>query len=224
MNDTARLKNATPTLVGLAIALLGSPVFIAVYRAITGENHSDWQVLGREAGVFLLVAILLWIVKRWEVLPLTSIGLRMNTLGKSLLRGLWLAAIALVVTVGLYLALRGVGVHLGEEHRSAFHPSLLVVTVVMLRAGIAEEIFYRGFAIERLHSLTGSKLLAALVPLIAFAAAHYRQGLGGIVAALVLGGIFTASYMKFRDLLANITAHFLVDFLLNVVLPLVSGG
>jgi membrane protease YdiL (CAAX protease family) len=66
--------------------------------------------------------------------------------------------------------------------------------------------------------------LAGLVPLTIFAVSHYRQGVGGIVAEFVLGGILTAFYMKFRDLLANITAHFLADFVLNVVLPLVSGG
>lgn len=224
MDDTSRQKNLTPTLVGLALALLASPVFIASYRAIAGANRSNWQVLGRETGVFLLMAMLLWIVKRWEVLPLTSIGLRVNMLGKSLQRGLWLTAIVLVTTIGLYFGLRGVGIRLGEEHANAFHPSLLVVTVVMLRAGITEEIFYRGFAIERLQSLTGSKYIAALVPLAVFAIAHYRQGMGGIVAALVLGGIFTWFYMKYRDLLASMTAHFLGDFVLNVVMPLVSGG
>jgi membrane protease YdiL (CAAX protease family) len=75
-----------------------------------------------------------------------------------------------------------------------------------------------------LQSLTVSKLLAGLVPLTIFALSHYRQGVGGIVATFVLGGILTLFYMKFRDLLANITAHFLGDFVLNVVLPLVSGA
>jgi len=224
MESTILRKNLTPTAVGLAIALFALPVFMAMYRAITGENHSNRQVLARELAVFLLVGLLLWIVKRWERLPLSSIGLRVNMLRTSLLRGLWLAVLVLAVTVGLYLLLNGVGVHLGEEHSSVFHPSLLVVTVSMLRAGVAEEIFYRGFAVERLQSITGSKLLAGLVPLTIFAASHYRQGVGGIVAAFVLGGILTAAYMRFRDLLANITAHFLGDFVLNVVLPLVSGG
>ena len=163
-------------------------------------------------------------MKRWELLPLSSIGLRVNMLRSSLLRGLWLAAIVLAVTVGLYLRLRCVGVHLGEEHGGVFHPSLLVVTVSMLRAGVAEETFYRGFAIERLQSLTGSRLLAALAPLTIFAASHYHQGAGGIVAAFVLGGILTAAYLKFRDLVANIAAHFLTDFVLNVILPLISAG
>jgi uncharacterized protein len=224
MESTMTQKNLTPTIVGLAIALFALPLFTAAYRALTGENHSNWQVLGREFAIFLLVGLLLWIVKRWEHLPLTSIGLRFNMLRTSLLRGLWLAAIVLVVTVGLYLLLRGLGVHLGEDRGSVFHPSLLVVTVSMLRAGVAEEIFYRGFAIERLQSLSGSKLLAGLVPLTIFALSHYRQGAGGIVATFVLGGILTVFYMKFRDLLANITAHFLADFVLNVVLPLVSGA
>jgi uncharacterized protein len=224
MESTNPRRNLAPTFAGLAIALFALPAFTATYRAITGENHSNWQVLGREFGIFLLVGLLLWIVKRWELLPLSSIGLRVNMLRTSLLRGLWLGLILLAVTIGLYLLLRGVGIHLGEDRGGVFHPSLLVVTVSMLRAGVAEEIFYRGFAIERLQSLTGSKVLAGLVPLIIFAASHYRQGVGGIVAVFVLGGILTACYMKFRDLLANITAHFLGDFVLNVLLPLVSGG
>jgi uncharacterized protein len=224
MKSTISRAQLAPTIVGLAIALFALPAFMATYRAVTGENHSNGQVLGREFAVFLLVGLLLWIVKRWELLPLTSIGLRIDTLRTSLLRGLWLAVIVLAVTVGLYLILRRAGVHLGEDRGSVFHPALWVVTVSMLRAGVAEEIFYRGFSIERLQSLTGSKLWAALVSLSVFAASHYRQGVGGVIAAFVLGGILTAAYMKFRDLLANITAHFLADFVLNVVLPLVSGA
>jgi membrane protease YdiL (CAAX protease family) len=219
MDNNTALKNPAATFVGLAIALFGAPVFVALYRAITGESHSDAQVLGRELGIFLLVGLLLWIVKRWELLPLSSIGLRLDRLRTSLLKGLGLAVIVLIVTVGLYLLLRGVGIHLGEDHANAFHPSLLIVTLITLRAGIAEEIFYRGFAIERLQRLAGNKWVAGLLPLVLFALAHYRQGLGGIIAAFVLGGILTAFYMKFRDLLANMTGHFLADFVLNVLLP-----
>jgi uncharacterized protein len=224
MESAISRRTLTPTFVGLAIALFALPIFMAAYRAITGENQSNWQVLGREAAIFLLVGLLLGIVKRWERLPLSSIGLRFNMPRTSLLRGLWLAIIVLAFTVGLYLLLRGVGIHLGEDHGTVFRPSLLVVTVSMLRAGIAEELFYRGFAIERLQSLSGSRPFAALASLAIFSVSHYRQGVGGIVAAFVLGGILTVAYMRFRDLLANITAHFLADFVLNVVLPLVSGG
>jgi membrane protease YdiL (CAAX protease family) len=213
MNQLTHLKRPTATIVGLAIALFATPIFIAAYRYITGETHSDWQVVGRELGIFLLVGVLLWIVKTQEALTLTSIGLHVEKLRRSLLRGLTLTVFVLAVTVCLYLLLQRVGIRLGEEPSNVFHPSLLTVTLIMLRAGVTEEIFYRGYAIERLQSLSGNKLLASLVPLIIFAAGHYRQGLGGIVAAFILGGIFTVFYLKYRG-----------DFVLNVILPLVSSG
>ena len=224
MDNATPRKRLLPTLVGLFIALFSLPIFTAVYRAIAGENHSNWQVLGKELAIFVLVGVLLWLVKDWEHLPMSSIGFGTARPRSSILRGLWLGLILLAVTVGLYLAMRAAGVHLGEDRAGAFRPSLWIVTVSMLRAGIAEEIFYRGYAIERLQSLTGSKVVAGLLPLTVFAASHYRQGLGGVLAVFVLGGVLTAFYMRFRDLLANITAHFVADFVLNVGLPLVSGG
>jgi uncharacterized protein len=218
------LKHPVATAAGLAIALLAIPMYLRIFQVFAGDNRSNGQVLGRELGLWLCVALLLWIVRQRERLPLTSIGLRMDRPIRSLVRGVLLALLSLAVTVGLYLTLQRVGIRLGEEHGSSFHPSLWVVTLVMLRVGIAEEVFYRGYAVERLQTLSGSRLLAGVLPLILFAAAHYRQGLGGIIAAFVLGGIFTAFYMKYRDLVANITGHFLTDFALNVILPLVSSG
>ena len=224
MENTTLIKHPTATIVGLVIALLGSPFFIAGYRLMTGENHSDRQIVVRELGVFLIAALLLWIVRQKEALPWTSLGWNTNRLLRSLGRGLGLTAIVLAATVAMYLLLKSIGIHLGEEHSNAFRPSVLVTTLIMLRAGVTEELFYRGYAIERLQSLTGITWLANLVPLALFAAGHYRQGLGGVLATFVLGAIFTAFYTRYRDLLANITAHFLGDFVLNVILPLVSRG
>jgi uncharacterized protein len=224
LNRPTTLKHPVSTAVGLAIALLATPIYLMTFRLLAGEGRSNWQVLGRELGIWLCVAVLLWIVRQREGLPLTSIGLRADRPIRSLVRGFLLALLVLAVTVALYLSLQRLGIRLGEDRGSSFHPSLWVVTLVMLRAGVAEEIFYRGYAIERLQSLSGSTIVAWLVPLTLFAAAHFRQGLGGLIVAFVLGGVFSAFYMKFRDLLANITAHFLGDFVLNVILPLVSGG
>jgi uncharacterized protein len=224
MNDLLVRKGRCATWCGLAIALFSGPAFVAVFRAITGENHSNLQLISRELCIFVMVGLLLWIIKTREKLPLASIGLHSNKLLKSILRGLVLTVIMLMVTFGLYFLLQKFGIHLGSKGSDSFKPSLWVVTLMMLRAGVAEEIFYRGYAIERLRWITGNTWLAALVPLAIFAAAHYRQGLGGIIAAFVLGGVFTIAYVRFRDLIANITAHFLGDFTLNVVLPLVTGG
>jgi uncharacterized protein len=217
-------KHPVATAFGLAISLFAIPAFIAAYRLIDGPIQSNLQLVVREIGIFWMVALLLWLVKTQESLPLASIGLKFDRWGRSVLRGCVLALITLVVTVGLYFLLRQFGMRLGEDKPGTFHPSLWAVSFGMLRAGIAEEIFYRGYAIERLQSLTGSTWVAGLAPLAVFAAAHYHQGLGGIIAVFVLGGIATLFYLKFRDVIANIIGHSLADLVLNVGLPLVSGG
>jgi membrane protease YdiL (CAAX protease family) len=112
------------------------------------------------------------------------------------------------------------GIRYGEGDGSAVSTSLWVTLLVVIRAGVAEEVFYRGYAIERLESLTGSRWVAILLPLVCFAGFHFRQGLPGIFLALALGAILTGLYLWKRNLAANIVAHFLIDFGPNVLLPL----
>jgi uncharacterized protein len=223
-NLPVALKKPFATYAGLAIALLGAPIFAAVYRALTGERHSDLQLFGREFGFFLLAVALLWIIRTQEELAFRSIGLQTDRLARSFGRGLLVAIVLIAVSVALYVLLPKVGLHIGDNSKYAFKASLWIAALVTVRAGVIEEFFYRGFAIERLKNLGGSTTLAWVIPLIAFAGAHYRQGLGGIITAAVLGGILTLYYLKRRDLLANMTAHFLVDFVFNVGMPLLSRG
>ena len=93
--------------------------------------------------------------------------------------------------------------------------------VVVFRAGFVEELFYRGYAIERLRSLGWPRAAAAIVPLVIFSLLHYSGGPVNILIAFILGGILTAFYLWRRDLVANIIAHFLVDFIANVAPRLV---
>ena len=129
------------------------------------------------------------------------------------------AFVGLVICLAVYGAL---GIHYGEG--AAISRALPVTLLTVTRAGISEELFYRGFAIERLQALTGSPWIAGAVTLLMFASFHYRQGVPGMVLALVIGAIFTAFYLWKRNLVALIFAHFLVDFVPKVLIPLVSGG
>jgi membrane protease YdiL (CAAX protease family) len=52
---------------------------------------------------------------------------------------------------------------------------LWLVTLIMFRAGMVEELFYRGYAIERFRAMGLGKLVSAAIPLIIFAATHYRR-------------------------------------------------
>jgi membrane protease YdiL (CAAX protease family) len=52
-----------------------------------------------------------------------------------------------------------------RAERAALEPPLWAVGLAVLRAGTVEEICYRGFAIERLQSLTGNRAVAIGLPL-----------------------------------------------------------
>jgi membrane protease YdiL (CAAX protease family) len=209
------------TYVGLTIAFLGLPAVVLAYRLVGGTTANTGGVVLRELAVLALVALLMWIVVQREHLPLSSIGLCRESLGRSLGWGL-----GLMVALGAGLAaclvvFKFLGIHYGSGS-APIATSMAAVLLTVARAGIAEEVFYRGYAIERIEALTGSRWMAALIPLIAFGLFHYRQGWPGIAIALVLGTILTAFYMWKRNLVAAIFAHFLIDFIPNVLLPLIS--
>jgi membrane protease YdiL (CAAX protease family) len=214
-------SNRSWTLVGLIIALFGLPAIVAAYNWQVSAP-SDATIALREVAILGLTALLLWIVVKGERLPLSSIGLSFDRPGRSLLRGVGLLVLIFAVLVGILAAYGALGIKYGEGARIA--PSLWVTLLTVFRAGISEEIFYRGFALERLQSLSGSKWVAAAVVILFFAAFHYRQGLAGVFIALVTGAILTGFYLWKRDLLAAIIAHFLVDFIPNVALPLLGAG
>jgi hypothetical protein len=71
--------------------------------------------------------------------------------------------------------------------------------LVVLRAGIVEELFYRGYAIERLQLLGLNRWLAAVIPLLIFGFGHGTNGWANVVLALALGAVLTAFYLWRRD-------------------------
>jgi membrane protease YdiL (CAAX protease family) len=210
------------TIFGLFLALLGIPAITLAYRLIVGETATTGQLLLREAAIFAVLGLLLLVILRGERLPLSSIGLRTGGLARSLAWGLLAFVLLGVGTALALLLLQVLGMSYGGGH-SAFVAPLWATAIVVLRAGIVEEVCYRGFAIERIQALSGSRWIAGAVSLIAFASFHYRQGLAGIIVALILGAILTGFYVWRRNLAANITGHFLIDFVPNVVLPAIGG-
>lgn len=214
---TARSTNSW-TYLGLAIALFGIPLIATVFRPLAAT--SDQWVVIRELSILSLTAFLLWLVVRKEGLPLTSIGLSFERPGRAVLVGLGYTVLFFLLVIGVLAAYQAMGVRYGEG--AAIARALPVVFLTVLRAGISEEIFYRGYLLERLESLSGSKWLAGAVSVAAFAGFHYSQGWPGIVIAGVLGAAMTALYWRKRALLPLIIAHFMVDFIPNVLGPLLG--
>jgi membrane protease YdiL (CAAX protease family) len=121
---------------------------------------------------------------------------------------------------GILAALTGYGHGPGS---AAFEKlPLWLITLIVIRAGVVEELFYRGYAIERLQAVGLRPAWAAGIPLIIFALGHWTGGAANILIALALGAILTGFYVWRRDLVANMIGHGSVDFVANVLPNLFS--
>lgn len=210
------------TYIGLAIALLGIPLVVTLFKLADFTRADSAAMVARELLILALVGFLLWIVRSREARPLSSIGLKPQPVVPAILWSfVTLLAFAAALAVSLSI-LPLLGLTFGQSQGPV--AALGVTFLTVLRAGIAEEIFYRGYAIERLEELTGSRALAAGIPLITFAGFHYSQGVAGVLIALALGAVATAIYLWKRNLVILIAAHFAIDFIPNVPLPLLGGG
>ena len=213
--------NRAWTYIGLAIALFGAPAVVILFK-LAGFTRADFgATVVRELIILALVAILLWIIRSREKLPLSSIGLRPQKIIPAIL---WSLAVMLLFGVGIAACLVSLPL-VGLSYGSSSGPAVPLGVSLLLyaRAGIAEEVFYRGYAIERIEALTGNRAVAAAIPLLIFAGSHFSQGLAGIIITFVIGAIATAIYLWKRNLLILILAHFMVDFIPNVLLPLLFG-
>jgi membrane protease YdiL (CAAX protease family) len=209
------------TYAGLVIALFGAPAVVVLFK-LAGFGRADFgATIVRELIILGLVGFLFWIIRAREKLPLSSIGLHRQKVIPALL---WSLAALLLFGIGIAACLI-VFPLIGLSYGSSSGPAVPLGVSLLLyaRAGIAEEVFYRGYAIERIEALTGSRAIAAAIPLLIFAGGHFSQGIAGILITFVIGAIATAIYLWKRNLLILIIAHFMVDFIPNVLLPLLFG-
>jgi uncharacterized protein len=218
MPATQANKRTTVTWLGLALSLFGMLAIRQAFRLVSTEPGPA-LTLAREICMFLLGGFLLWLIRRGEGLPLRSIGLGTSPWWKSLLWGV-VTAIACVIPMAVLAKLTGYG-H-GQASQAFAKLPLWLITLVVVRAGVLEELFYRGYAIERLQSLGFGRVPSWIIPLAVFSLAHWTGGTANILIAFVLGAILTAFYQWRRDLAANMFGHFLVDFVANVLPVLFS--
>ena len=85
--------------------------------------------------------------------------------------------------------------------------------VVGVTAGVCEEWLYRGFFLAVVAAVAPGLPGAVLVVLaaLAFGVAHAYQGLPGVVATGVLGGVLAAVYLSSGSLLLPVLLHALID-------------
>jgi CAAX protease family protein len=198
---------------GLFLSLFSMIIIRQVCRAISTEPGTT-LVLIRETCMFACAGLLVWLIRRREGLTLRTVGIGTSPVWKSLAWGV-VIAVACMVPAVVIAKFTGYG-HGGGSQSFAKLPVWLILLVVV-RAGAVEELFYRGYSIDRLQRLGFGKTVSWAIPLLIFSASHWTGGAANIAIALVLGGVLTAFYLWRRDLVANMFGHFLVDFVTNVL-------
>ena len=205
------------TWIGLVIALFG---LIIVRQAVSYfyPTFTATAALWRESLDWLCVIALFFIIRKGERLRLNSVGLRRDRWWKSLAWGA-------VLTIALLIAgtLADVIAILSHYQRNEFAQQftrlpLWLLIFTCLRGGVAEELFYRGYAIERLNAVGLSRFWAAGIPVLIFSLGHWNTGWPNVVNAFLLGFVLSLFYIWRRDLLSNMIGHFLIDFI-SVVGP-----
>jgi uncharacterized protein len=211
-------KRNWATWLGLGLSLFSTIIIRQGFRAITPEPGAA-LTLARETCIFASAGVLIWLVRRKESLPLRSIGIGSSPLWKSLAWGV-VTAVACILPAALIAKITGYGHGAGSQTFAKL--PLWVVFIVVVRAGVVEEMFYRAYPIERLKTLGFGHIASWAIPLAIFGAAHWTGGAVNILMALVMGAIMTAFYLWRRDLVSNMFGHFLIDFATNVLPALLS--
>lgn len=179
-----------------------------------GKAHSGLgTLLGGETLWWAAVAIILFYVVLIERRPLSSIGFRrpkrldiLAAIGAAILGVGGIVVIYAVLFPALHLHMNKTAME--GLLQTPFWYRVLLVT----RAAVAEELLFRGYAIERLDELSGSRMFAALVSWAAFTYAHLSYwGAAQLIIAGWGGLILTILFLWRRNLWGNMLAHWLTD-------------
>lgn len=210
MADSASRTPRAIILIGLLLTLV-VPLVVAgpVARHIPGLS----QRAGQEAFWWSLATIVLLFVLAIERRPLSSVGFRRpdwRTLAFGFGGGIAVLAFAGSMVIFLLPTL-----HLHQDpatlKRMLDTPYWYRVLVVT-RAAFCEELLMRGYGIERLRELSGSKVVAGFVTLAIFTLAHWTYGtIAQLVVAASAGLVLTLLYLWRRDLISNMIAHWITD-------------
>ncbi|GLQ87775.1 hypothetical protein GCM10007898_13430 [Dyella flagellata] len=196
------------TLGGLLLALGGISLLSGNWNELTGLG----QLIGKELLYWGLVAALLGYVIKVERRPLASVGFRRpgwKDWSLAFFVGLLILACLGLIYYVVFPALNwSENQHLAQLATIPYWLNGLIV----VRAAVSEELLFRGYAVERLQELTGSRFVAGALSCSVFALDHVGSwGWHHVLVAGAAGAIFTVFYLWRRNLWACMLAHFIVD-------------
>ena len=166
--------------------------------------------------LFIIIPVLWYLIVNKFTLKETfyHLKLRIHGIDIAFLWGVITAIVALVVIVAIGILLMSLGLDLTDASNIPeleLYFSLPSVLFLIAFQPIAEEIFFRGFLLEKINVLIGEKS-AIITTAILFGIAHLS--VGNIYPALstgVIGILFAFLVIKTKNLFSAITAHIIFN-------------
>lgn len=210
MQGSGLNRRRAEIVVGLLMALGGTNLPLGAWGKRLGVFG---PLAGNEVLWWVLVIVLLSYVLLVERHPLSSIGFRRF--------GIWgvLSAIAggIFMVVGIIVIFAVVFPVFHLQANTGAMNKLLATPLwyrflLVTRAAVAEETLFRGYPIERIGELTGSRGLSGLVSWAAFTVAHLSYwGWAQLIVAGFGGAVLTLLYLWRRNVWVDMIAHWIAD-------------
>jgi uncharacterized protein len=216
-DDRAAPASRAPILLSLGLILVyplfAVPMQASIHNLIPKIGEADARIV-TEAAVWLYAALVLAIALFWERRSLASIGLRkpsFSSLGFGIGGVLAMAGAGALATYVVY-GLLHYPEHADAQAGALVGGSVIYALCLAVRAGVIEEVFYRGLAIEQLTVFTGHRWLSAIIATLVFVGMHALHfDLVQLVPIAVVAIVLALLYLWRRDLWANIFAHIALD-------------
>jgi membrane protease YdiL (CAAX protease family) len=209
----ARSGSAEQTVISSGIGLLLTIGLISLpFGRWLGQFQSVGHMVLTESAFWAIVVIALLYVCLIEQRPLSSIGIRkpgVVDLALAVATGALIVALMAAVYLVIFPALHW---NEGGQLKSISAIPRWLQCIVVVRAAVSEEITFRGYGIERVQELTGSRAIAGLATLSVFTIDHISfWGWHHLLVAGSAGAVLTLFYLWRRNLWASMLAHFIVD-------------
>jgi len=196
-----RKWSALVLLLGIGVPAIGDQI------APTALREMFWWAVACAIVVYVIV------IERRDLRSLWLNKPSFKSVGIGIAAGIAIViSTAVIVTVVFPL----LGLHPDESTiRELGGKPLWILALLALRAGVVEELLYRGLIIARGEEILGSASWPFAVSVAVFTVAHaFHWGLAHLLLVAMAGTILGLVFLWRRDLATNMVAHFVADMVM----------
>jgi uncharacterized protein len=224
LNADSRRRYLFEVSIFLLFIVPPSIIFCFVPR---GQNPSvplfAFSTIFRDLALTSLVVFCLW--RNGE--PLARIGWKSSGLKREAALGVCLFFPVLVIIWLVFKAFQSIGLTPMRQLPHFFAAKspweIIVLCLLVTVSAVAEETLFRGYLILRFYEITAHLGPSVIISTAVFALCHAYEGLVSAATVGILGLIFAIIYVWRKSLIAPTVIHFLVNFILVVLMPLIKA-